>query len=57
MLCNAETFSGFIMDSQRDHIAPGPIDGSVLYLQSRHRSQAVWLDIDEVYYIYLFYVQ
>ena len=45
------------MDSQRDHIEPGPIDGSVLFLESRHRSQAVWLDIDEVYYIYLFYVQ
>ena len=45
-----QTRTGFVMDSQRDHIQPGPIDDSVLTLQSQHRSQAVWFDIDQVYY-------
>ena len=46
MLSNMQTRTGFVMDSQRDHIQPGPIDDSVLMLQLQHRSQAVWFDID-----------
>ena len=51
MLYNIFTCTGFIMDFQRDHIQPGPIDDYVLMLQLQHRSQAVWFDIDQVCYI------
>ena len=50
MLYNIFTRKGFIMDFQQDHIQLGPIDDSILTLQSQHRSQAVWFDIDQVYY-------